>query len=144
MPGYLDGYVDRIAAAAERLHHVSLECRPALEVIDWYGRSPDVLLYVDPPYLGSTRASGCYRHEMPGDDQHRELAEALHRCKAAVAISGYPSDLYDHELYAGWDRHTFPSGTGQNAVSWANRTEVLWSNRPLGLQPALFDTPAAS
>ena len=89
MPGYLDGYVDRIAAAAERLHHVSLECRPALEVIDWYGRSPDVLLYVDPPYLGSTRASGCYRHEMPGDDQHRELAEALHRCKAAVVISGY-------------------------------------------------------
>jgi len=56
----------------------------------------------------------------------------------------YPSDLYDRELYAGWDRHTFPSDTGQNAVSWANRTEVLWSNRPLGIQQTLFDEIEAS
>ena len=139
MPGYLDGYVDRMAAVAQRLHHVSLECRPALEVIDWYGRSPDVLLYVDPPYLGSTRASDCYRHEMTSDEQHRELAEALRRCKAAVVLSGYPSDLYDLELYAGWHRVAFAAGTGQNAETWANRTEVLWSNRPLGAQRSLFD-----
>jgi DNA adenine methylase len=134
MPGYLDGYVDRMAAAAERLHHVSLECRPALEVIDWYGRSPDVLLYVDPPYLGSTRAGDCYRHEMTSDDDHRQLAKALHNCKASVVLSGYPSDLYDLELYPQWQRVTFVAGTGQNADTWGNRTEVLWSNRPLGAQ----------
>ncbi|HEY0643687.1 MAG TPA: DNA adenine methylase, partial [Nocardioides sp.] len=56
MPGYLDGYVDRMAPAVERLKNVSLECRPALEVIRKYGARPEVLLYVDPPYLGSTRA----------------------------------------------------------------------------------------
>jgi DNA adenine methylase len=140
MPGYLDGYVDRMAAVVERLHHVSLECRPALEVVEWYGRSADVLLYVDPPYLGSTRASDCYRHEMTGDEDHRLLAKALRDCAAAVVLSGYPSDLYDLELYPDWHRAEFASGTGQNAETWANRTEVLWSNRPLGAQLELFPT----
>ena len=45
MPGYLNGYVDRMAAAAERLHHVSLECRPALELIGTFGAHRDVCLY---------------------------------------------------------------------------------------------------
>lgn len=138
MPDYLTGYVARMAAVAERLHHVSLECRPALDVIAWYGRSPGVLLYVDPPYLGSTRASNAYRHEMPTEAEHRELAAALHAVEAAVVLSGYPSALYDEELYGGWWRAEFPGGTGQNAESWANRTEVLWANRPLTL-PALQD-----
>jgi DNA adenine methylase len=67
MPGYLDGYVDRMAAAAERLHRVSLESRPALELIRSYGHVPGVLLYADPPYLGSTRSGGRY----PARDVHR-------------------------------------------------------------------------
>jgi DNA adenine methylase len=141
MPGYLDAYVGRIAAAAERLHRVSLECRPALEVIAWYGRSPDVLLYVDPPYLRSTRSSGAYRHEMTEQD-HRGLAAALADCKGPVVLSGYPSELYDCDLYAGWQRMTFRSGTGQNAETWGNRTEVLWSNRPFP-QATLFDLEAS-
>lgn len=141
MPAYLDAYVSRIAAAAGRLHRVSLECRPALEVIAWYGRSPDVLLYCDPPYLRSTRSSGAYRHEMTEQD-HRDLAAALGECKASVILSGYPSELYDRELYAGWYRTAFTSGTGQNAESWGNRTEVLWSNRPFS-QATLFDLEAS-
>lgn len=139
MPAYLDGYIDRMAPAVERLHRVSLECRPALELIAKYGECPEVLLYVDPPYVGSTRANdNAYRHEMRTDDEHRELAEALHAARAAVVISGYASDLYDRELYPGWDRHTMISGTGQGD-GWGNRTEVLWSNRPLGTAPTLFD-----
>lgn len=135
MPDYLAGYVDRIAPAAERLQHVSLEALPALDIIAKYGREPDVCLYVDPPYLGSTRAQTWdgYQHEMRSDADHRELAQALHAARAAVVISGYPSDLYDRELYAGWDRHTFAAGTGQGH-RWGNRTEVIWSNRPLGAQ----------
>lgn len=149
MPGYLDGYVDRMAAASERLHQVSLECRPALELIARYGTSPDVLLYVDPPYLGTSRAnqhdrarsrhtSARYRIDMLDDEPHRELGQALLDCKAAVVLSGYPSPLYD-EMFAGWDRIEFPTGTGQSARGeWSTRTEVLWSNRPIG-QPSLFD-----
>lgn len=129
-PGYLDGYVDRMAAVAERLHHVSLECRPALQVIERYGADQDVLLYVDPPYLGGTRNNDrSYRHELMTDAEHRELAGALRRCEASVVLSGYPSDLYDLELYPDWHRTTFRAGTGQGADGWSNRTEVLWTNR---------------
>lgn len=143
MPAYQAGYVDRMAAAAERLAGVSLESMPALDLIAKYGVDPDVLLYVDPPYLGSTRgySEDGYRHEMRDEASHRELAAALHVARATVVLSGYPSDLYDLELYPGWDRHTMSTGTGQGANQWGNRTEVLWSNRPLNLRPTLFDLP---
>lgn len=143
MPGYLSGYVDRMATAAQRLHGVSLESMPALELIDKYGADPRVLLYVDPPYLGSTRGWGNqYAHEMRDDAAHRELADALHGCRAAVVLSGYASDLYDRELFPGWDRVSLPASTGNGNVR--ARTEVLWSNRLLGVQRSLFDESEAS
>jgi len=144
MPRYLAGYVGRIAAAADRLVGVSLESRPALELIRSYGRDPKVLLYVDPPYLGTTRQSGGYVHEMKDEAEHRELADALQSCKAAVVLSGYHSPLYD-DLYRGWDRHSIATSTGQGGT-WESRTEVLWSNRPLGVQPTfdLFEMDGAA
>jgi len=140
MPGYLEAYAQRLAAAAERLHGVSLECLPALTLIGKYGAQPDVLLYVDPPYLGTTRPWSNYRHEMKTEEEHRELAAALADCRAAVVLSGYSSPLYD-ELYAGWHRYTQASMTG-NAKTDKARTEVLWSNRPLGNQLDLFTATA--
>ena len=136
MPGYLDGYVDRIAAAAERLAAVSLECRPALDVIARYGQHAEVLLYVDPPYLAETRTSVNYRHEMPRLDQHAELAAALRDCAATVVLSGYPSAHYE-ELYTGWHRHEIATATGQ-AHQWSARIEVLWCNRPFPVADHLF------
>jgi DNA adenine methylase len=143
-PAWLDGYVGRMEAAAKRLHHVTLECRPALELIAKFGADRDTLLYVDPPYVGSTRGSydKAYRHEMRDDESHRELADALHACRAAVVLSGYASDLYDLELYPDWRRTSFPSGTGQGGDGWSNRTEVLWCNRAAA--PDLFSTGEAS
>ncbi len=63
---------------------------------------------------------------------------------AAVVLSGYPSDLYDLELYPGWHRHQMAASTGQGGT-WANRTEVLWSNRPFTTdQMPLWDTTEAT
>lgn len=67
----------------------------------------------------------------------RGLAESLHAARAAVVLSGYPSDLYDRDLYPGWDRHSIATSTGQGGA-WDARTEVLWSNRPLGHDDGLF------
>lgn len=143
MPGYMAGYVDRLAAAAERLHAVSLESLPALDLITKYGAARDVLLYVDPPYLGTVRTVGSrYQHEIRGAEEHRELAAALHDCEAAVVLSGYDSPLY-RELYAGWDRASHAATTGNGGTDRA-RTEVLWSNRPLAGRLSLFDTEPAT
>jgi len=128
LPGCLDGYVDRLAAAAERLHSVSLEALPALELIARYGRHEGVLLYVDPPYLGTTRSFANYRHEMRSEEQHRELAAALADCRAAVVLSGYPAPLYG-ELYDGWHR-VEAAARADNATGSRERVEVLWANRP--------------
>lgn len=140
MPGYLDGYVSRMAAMAARLHNVSLECKPALDVIAAYGANERTLLYVDPPYLGSTRpgSASSYRHEMKSPKAHADLASALHEARAVVVLSGYPSNLYA-DLYAGWHRTDLASWTGQGNAGPrdAARTEVLWSTVPLDAQPVL-------
>jgi DNA adenine methylase len=136
MPGYMQAYRDRLAAAAERLAAVSLESLPALDLIAKYGRHADVLLYVDPPYLGATRPFSNYRCEMREEGEHRDLAAALADCRAAVVLSGYGSPLYD-DLYAGWHRSERSTMTG-NATTAKARVEVLWSNRPLGGQQLAF------
>lgn len=138
MPGYLEAYVERMATVAERLAHVSLECRPALELVQQYGAvAAGVVMYVDPPYLGSTRSGRNYLVEMSSPEEHRELAAALSAARAAVILSGYHSPLYD-ELYDGWHQLEYQATTNGDATgNRAIRTEVIWSNRPLG-EPHLF------
>src|SRR6185312_12837191 len=85
MPDYIAAYCGRLAPAATRLAGVSLECKPALDIIREYGRHPDTLIYADPPYLGSTRTWGNnYAVEMRTEDEHEALAEALNECESAV------------------------------------------------------------
>lgn len=139
MPRYVRGYVDRLGPAAERLIGVQLECRPALEIIANYGEHPGVLIYADPPYLRSTRASRQYGVEMSSDEEHEALADALKSCQAAVVLSGYHSTLYDR-LYGDWCRVEIPAIAGNGAAGNRGRTEVLWSNRPFVADsyPTLF------
>lgn len=142
VPQYLANYVSRMAPAAVRLASVSLECLPALDLIAAYGCHESVLLYCDPPYLGSVRTAGAnYAAEMPGDDGHRELLEALGACRAAVVLSGYASPLYD-DLLRTWSRREISAYNG-NGTDDKARTEVLWSNRQFP-QGSLFDLEDAS
>jgi DNA adenine methylase len=115
----------------ERLKGIVIECRDALAVIKQQDH-PDALFYVDPTYLESTRPnSNCkqYRFNLSLTD-HIHLAEVLHSVKGKVVVSGYPSDLYDRELYADWARDTkVAQASGQHGR--IQRTEVLWMNYSL-------------
>lgn len=118
-------FPDALPAIIERLAGVVIENRPAIEIIRQHdGR--ETLHYVDPPYVHSTRQkrqSKNYRHEMT-DENHRELADALHNCAGMVVLSGYDCGLYQ-ELYGDWtrfDHSTFADGARE-------RTESLWLNR---------------
>lgn len=120
-------FPDVLPAIIERLRGVVIENRPAHDVILQHD-SPATLFYIDPPYPHEVRHDGSeskelYRHEMTEDD-HRELADVLFSVKGMVVISGYPCDLYDEDLYAGWHRVT------RNALADGarKRTEVLWMN----------------
>lgn len=131
--------LDRFAACALRLGCVAIENRDALEVIERYD-DPRGAMYIDPPYLGSTRSAtrdgrrrGDYAHEFLSDAQHEALAAVLGAVQAAVLVSGYPSDLYE-KLYAGWwriERQVLCRVSNGRSRTNGLRTEVIWSNRPL-------------
>lgn len=131
MPVTLQRYAGRIGQAAKRIQRVSLECRPAVELVQAYGGDRGTLLYVDPPYVvdKGIRRGGEYRVEMRSTAVHRELLEACLSCDAAVVVSGYGSELYDSML-GDWYRYEIPMITSQGSGD-GRRTEVVWSNRVL-------------
>lgn len=113
-------YPDAAAAIVERLRGIVVENRAAIEVMQQHD-FPETLHYVDPPYTPDTRDKGKdYRHEMNEQD-HVDLAEALHGLKGAVVLSGYRSALYD-DLYRDWvciERSALADGARK-------RIECLW------------------
>ncbi len=110
---------DEFRLIADRFAKVIIECRPAQAIFDQYDRV-DALFYADPPYLAE-RANH-YNHEL-GREGHAKLLDALRTLKAMVALSGYPSDLYDNAL-KDWRRVE----TSARADGARPRTEVLWLN----------------
>lgn len=130
---YMEAYKERLAPVAERIMNVSLECRPAIEVIRAYGVLDYNLLYVDPPYLDRTRNSLGYEHEAGDEAHHIELLTELRKTKAAVVLSGYNDDLYN-DMLTGWFKTTLRSRSQLGRET----TEVLWANRPPATQQA-FD-----
>jgi DNA adenine methylase len=112
---------ERILATADRLANAHIENRPALELIARSGR-PEVLLYVDPPYMPDARSPRLYPHEMTASD-HSSLLAALEVHPGPIVLSGYTHPLYDSAL-AHWrriERTAFAEGGRE-------RTEVLWLN----------------
>jgi DNA adenine methylase len=140
-------YPEALAAIVERLTGVVVESRDASEVMAIHD-GPEVLHYVDPPYLPETRSPAnkydlkyrMYRHEMTRE-QHVALLDHLRQLQGMVVLSGYPSDIYDSAL-PGWRRVE----TLAHADGARERTEVLWLNpacvTALGHGP-LFDGAAA-
>ena len=113
-----------IWTVVDRLRGVMIESKPAIEIIKRFD-GPETLHYVDPPYLAETRSRspGVYTHELD-EEGHRELATVLNEVKGAVVLSGYPSDLYDQELYKNWERVARKA----NINFKHQRTEAVWIN----------------
>lgn len=120
--------VDGLYMAAARLRDAQIESVPALKAIADYD-SPETLFYVDPPYVLNARAQGGrnrYKHEMT-DQDHHQLAAALHSVQGMVILSGYRSELYD-DLYRDWVMLEKSTTTNGNSSS----TEYLWISPKAG------------
>jgi DNA adenine methylase len=122
-----DNYPDALELIIARLSGVVIENAPALDVMR-RNDTPTTLHYVDPPYVHSTRSTGQnstkknYRHEM-NDEEHEQLLSFLKTLKGHVALSGYPSPIYEAAM-KGWrrvERVAFAFGARK-------RIEVLWMN----------------
>ena len=123
----LNSWPDEVPAFVERLRGVSIEAQDALYLMARTD-GPATLFYVDPPYPLATRSNARgvrqkYAKELT-DDDHRRLAGVLHDLQGMVVLSGYPCDLYDRELFPGWERHERRA----LADGARMRTEVVWLN----------------
>lgn len=126
--GDWSNYPDGLQSIVDRFKRVTIENRPAIEVMLQHD-SDEAIHYVDPPYMHSTRSKARnstrknYRHEMT-DEDHELLLETLLSLAGMVVLSGYPNDTYDHALL-GWqrvERDALADGARK-------RTEVLWLNK---------------
>ena len=129
-----NNYVTRLSAVAERLSAVQIENTDALAVIGKAAKavSPDLVLYLDPPYLHSTRNGSRYDEDGFTDGDHEEMLGRVRDLPGPVVLSGYASELYDGTLSPehGWSRevHSRAATSSAGKGSVARREEVLWFN----------------
>lgn len=101
-------------------------CEDAILYLTNYTFKGDEFLYVDPPYLASTRRSGraIYKNEYTREG-HIKLLSVLVNLPCKVMVSGYWSDLYADYLND-WRRMSFSVRvrSGQSATEW------VWMNYP--------------
>lgn len=103
----------------------------ALKFLREYPFTPHIdLMYLDPPYLMSTRSckQPIYEHDFSTEEEHIELLSLITTMHDGVKImiSGYPSKLYDEHL-AAWRTFTFSTTNRRGALT----TEKLWMNYPV-------------
>jgi DNA adenine methylase len=116
--------IQRLGKIIEKLRHIQIEKRDALELFDKVNIKGNIV-YFDPPYLLSLRKSKKrYLHEVD-DDFHKTLAGKIKNARCHVAISGYNSPLYNEifkELHKSVNQES-KTNTGKVMVS-----ECLWTN----------------
>lgn len=115
VPGY-------ILDAAKRLKDAEIENTDALDLIKKYNRE-DCFIYVDPPYLLSTRRQRYYNVEMENEDQHIKLLETLKEHSGPILLSGYDTELYN-DLLPGWTKYEINTQAEQGK----KRVEIIWYN----------------
>jgi len=92
--------------------------------------SPNTLVYLDPPYLISTRSSHrpIYRCELTEAD-HLRLLRVIQNLPCMIIISGYKSAMYEKELVS-WRVETFQTTNRAGGRT----TEYLWMNFPTPIE----------
>lgn len=121
----------KIMQTAERLRGVQIECRPAVDLIERFNY-PNVLVYLDPPYVLGTRHGKQYKCELDDKGQIELLDVALAH-KGPLLISGYDNTLYNDRLQ-GWHREE----TTNYSQVCSKKREVLWMNFEPERQLSLF------
>lgn len=113
--------IDKLPEIHNRLSSVIIEHRDIMDLINKYDKS-NVFMYLDPPYVISTRASSQkYECDMT-DEQHKKLVDRLLACRCKWLVSGYDNSIYN-KLTNKFGKMEFKSPN-----SGLSATEVLWKN----------------
>lgn len=153
-PNKFRNNIERLEWFTHRLARVQIDNLDFQDCIEMYD-GPNVLFYLDPPYLAETRKDGEYACEMTTHD-HATLLTLITRCTGMVILSGYDNPLYAEAL-AGWPCERIPvvassiaktrtsgfKGAG-SLLERGQREECLWRKpntvKPIPCpQPTLFE-----
>lgn len=111
---------ETIIQVAQRLKNAQIENRPAIDLIKSFD-GPEVLVYLDPPYMKDTRTlHGDQYHFEMSDQEHEELLKTIIIFTGKVIISGYDHEMYNDYL-KGWDMRSIKSQIERGGT----RTEIL-------------------
>lgn len=112
---------------------VKVYSKDAIDLIKEYD-APDVVMYIDPPYiLYNNNVNRIYCQNW-GIDQQLRLLEALKNIRhAKVLLSGYSNGLYDSTLYD-WSKYSINelSKLIDNCEYTQFPLEVVWLNYKVG------------
>lgn len=115
-------------------HHLLARCRvvraDAFALIERHRDDPGMLMYLDPPYLHSTRGgSDYYVHELT-EAGHLRLLDLLRDARCQVILSGYRSEMYDDVLTEPtWNRVDVRRRNSMAGGKWKRpKVECLWRN----------------
>lgn len=114
----------------KRLQNVTISHKDGLDIIPKYVNDPETFMYLDPPYLTSTRVlKKAYDFEWTIKD-HYKLATLLFNAQARVMVSGYESEEYS-QWFAGWTKvvkDVANHSCQHNGKNKIRKQEILWLN----------------
>lgn len=118
--------IDRLPELHQRLSRVIVTNKDGIELVKKYN-TEDTFLYLDPPYVQSTRTSARYIEDMD-DDTHDRLIDICISSNAKILISGYDNPLYDRLTINGFTKHQFEVNTISGDKKPKVKVETIWKN----------------
>ena len=98
--------IELLPEISKRFLCVVIENRDFRDIICLYD-TEETFMYLDPPYMPTTRKNKQdYDFEMTTDD-HKELVNLILSSKSMFMLSGYDNDIYRELESAGWEKHCF-------------------------------------
>lgn len=112
------GAVENLENLHLRIKKLIVSNSDALSLMKRFDKE-NVFMYLDPPYVHSTRTSmQRYDFDMT-DEQHDSLIDFCINSKAKLLISGYDNEMYNRLIDNGFTKVSFNTN---------NREETLWRN----------------
>jgi DNA adenine methylase len=96
-----------------------------LQWMPYSHNNPGTFVYIDPPYLFSTRKTDRPRYQFEQTDEwHSTLLNECITANCSVMISHYECDMYN-DILKGWNKHSFNARTRKSTV-----VETVYYNYP--------------
>ena len=124
--------VSELPRIIQKLRTFEIHNRPANQLIKMFKGNKEALIYLDPPYIPESWGAQWtrYKDNMSAED-HEEMLDLCLDADARIAISGYPSELYQEKLQLPHWRMESKDVKVLMDVAHGNintRSETLWLN----------------